>query len=67
MKRQDTEAGVNHDLEQLETCAILGVSERELYVTEAGFEAVAKCADGNTCTYRFDDKFNLKDKASKQG
>ena len=43
------------------------MSERELYVTEAGFEAVAKCADGNTCTYRFDDKFNLKDKASKQG
>ena len=45
----------------------LGMGERELYVTEAGFEAVAKCADGNTYTYRFDDKYNLQDKTPKQG
>ena len=45
----------------------LGMGERELYVTADGFEAVAKCADGNTYTYRFDDKYNLQDKTPKQG
>jgi hypothetical protein len=45
----------------------LGMGERELYVTADGFEAVAKCADRNTYTYRFDGKFTLKEKTPKQG
>lgn len=58
-----------HKVLQGDNCdyVYLGMGERELYVTEGGYEAVAKCADGATYLYQLDGNYSVLKKAAKQG
>ena len=45
----------------------LGMGERELYVTDNGFDAVAKCEDGKAYEYKFDSAYEMKEKSLRGG
>ncbi len=53
-----------HKVLQQDKCdySYLGMGERELYVTDSGFDAVAKCEDGAAYTYKFSQRFELQEK-----
>lgn len=56
-----------HKVLQQDNCdySYLGMGERELYVTDDGFEAVAKCEDGKAYGYTFDSSYTLQERATK--
>lgn len=51
-----------HKVLQEDGCdySYLGMGERELYVTDDGFDAVAKCKDGKAYQYKFDSSYQKK-------
>lgn len=51
-----------HKVLQEDGCdySYLGMGERELYVTDDGFDAVAKCKDGKAYQYKFDGSYQKK-------